>query len=126
MSLSARRGGGTDPATLDTSRHAIATRLSMVAPEEDEAMLRGAGFSVVSLFYAGLRFRGWVGYAGVELFAASTAFEVEMVIVCFWPAVDFAMLSAAFFVKPRLVKRVACAALRVATTPRPRAVRGRS
>ena len=28
-----------------------------------EASLREAGFSNVSLFYAGLSFRGWVGYA---------------------------------------------------------------
>lgn len=55
---------GTDPAQLQSSREAIGTRLSILAPEEEEAMLREAGFSDVSLFYAGLSFRGWVAYAG--------------------------------------------------------------
>ena len=41
----------------------IATRLTILAPEEEEAMLRAAGFTGVSLFYAGLSFRGWVAYA---------------------------------------------------------------
>lgn len=54
---------GTDPAKAEAARQAIATRLSILSPEEDEAMLREAGFSGVSLFYAGLSFRGWVGYA---------------------------------------------------------------
>jgi len=54
---------GTDPAQLEVSRQAIATRLSILAPEEEEAMLREAGFSNVSLFYAGLSFKGWVSYA---------------------------------------------------------------
>ncbi len=55
--------GGTDPANAESARRAIATRLSVLSPEEDEAMLRQAGFSNVSLFYAGLGFRGWVAYA---------------------------------------------------------------
>lgn len=55
---------GTSPAQLESSRHAIGARLTILAPEEEEAMLREAGFSNVSLFYAGLSFRGWVGYAG--------------------------------------------------------------
>lgn len=54
---------GTDPAQLESSRRAIATRLAVLAPEEEEAMLAEAGFSNVSLFYAGLSFRGWVSYA---------------------------------------------------------------
>jgi tRNA (cmo5U34)-methyltransferase len=54
---------GTDPAQLESSRQAIATRLSILAPEEEEAMLREAGFSDIALFYAGLSFRGWVAYA---------------------------------------------------------------
>lgn len=32
-------------------------------PEQDEAILREAGFGNVSLFYAGFTFRGWVWYA---------------------------------------------------------------
>lgn len=55
--------GGTDPANAESARQAIATRLSVLSPEEDEAMLRQAGFSNVGLFYAGLSFRGWVAYA---------------------------------------------------------------
>lgn len=55
--------GGADPAHAESARQAISTRLSIMAPEEDEAMLRDAGFSNVSLFYAGLSFRGWVAYA---------------------------------------------------------------
>lgn len=55
---------GTDPAQLQGSREAIGSRLSILAPEEEEAMLREAGFVGVSLFYAGLSFRGWVAYAG--------------------------------------------------------------
>jgi len=56
---------GTDPANAESARHAMSTRLSILAPEEEEAMLRDAGFSNVSLFYAGLSFRGWVAYAQV-------------------------------------------------------------
>ena len=52
-----------DPAQLEAARQAIGTRLSILAPEEEEAMLRAAGFTGVSLFYAGLSFRGWVAYA---------------------------------------------------------------
>lgn len=55
--------GGTDPAHTESAEHAIATRLSILAPEEDEAMLRRAQFSDVSLFYAGLSFKGWIAYA---------------------------------------------------------------
>lgn len=54
---------GTDPAQLQGSREAIGTRLSILSPEDEEAMLEEAGFSGVSLFYAGLSFRGWVAYA---------------------------------------------------------------
>lgn len=54
---------GADPANVESAKQAIATRLCILSPEDDEAMLRDAGFSNVSLFYAGLSFRGWVGYA---------------------------------------------------------------
>lgn len=54
---------GTDPARLESAQQAIATRLTILAPEDEEAMLREAGFNGVSLFYAGLSFRGWVAYA---------------------------------------------------------------
>lgn len=59
--------GGVDPANAENARRAIGERLSVLSPEEDEAMLRDAGFSDVSLFYAGLSLRGWVGYASPSL-----------------------------------------------------------
>jgi tRNA (cmo5U34)-methyltransferase len=55
--------GGTDAAHAESARRAIGTQLSILSPEEDEAMLREAGFADVSLFYAGLSLRGWVAYA---------------------------------------------------------------
>jgi tRNA (cmo5U34)-methyltransferase len=54
---------GTDPAAMESARQAIGSRLTILAPDEEEAMLREAGFRDVSLFYAGLSFRGWVAYA---------------------------------------------------------------
>lgn len=54
---------GTDPALLESCRQAVANRLTILAPEEEEAMLREAGFSGVTLFYAGFSFRGWVACA---------------------------------------------------------------
>jgi tRNA (cmo5U34)-methyltransferase len=54
---------GTDLANVASARQAIATRLSVLSPQEDEAMPHHAGFANISLFYAGLSFRGWVGYA---------------------------------------------------------------
>lgn len=50
---------GTDP----DQAAAIDSRLTILSPEQDEAILWEAGFSNVSLFYAGFTFRGWVGYA---------------------------------------------------------------
>lgn len=41
---------------------AISERLPLLSPEQDEAILRDAGFADVALFYAGFTFRGWVGY----------------------------------------------------------------
>lgn len=50
---------GIDPDQAAT----IDSHLTILSPEQDEAILREAGFSKVSLFYAGFTFRGWVGYA---------------------------------------------------------------
>lgn len=50
-------------AQIENSRRAIATHLTILSPEEEEDMLRQAGFRHISLFYAGLGFRGWVAYA---------------------------------------------------------------
>lgn len=54
---------GTPEEQLHNARQAIGTRLTILSPEEEEAMLREAGFSGVSLFYAGFSLRGWVCYA---------------------------------------------------------------
>ena len=54
--------GGGDPQN-HAARTAIATNLTILAPEEEEAMLNEAEFTDITLFYAGLSFRGWVCYA---------------------------------------------------------------
>jgi tRNA (cmo5U34)-methyltransferase len=54
---------GVEPAQAENARSIIATRLPILAPEDDEQLLRDAGFGGVSLFYVGLAFRGWVAYA---------------------------------------------------------------
>src|SRR5262249_20919548 len=41
----------------------MAAHLPILPTEEDEALLRDAGFSDVALFYAGFTFRGWVATA---------------------------------------------------------------
>ena len=55
---------GTPADQLERAQQAIGTRLSILAPDEEEQMLREAGFADVSQFYAGFSFRGWVAYAG--------------------------------------------------------------
>ncbi|MBB3563430.1 tRNA (cmo5U34)-methyltransferase [Rhizobium sp. BK512] len=54
---------GTDPARVENARKAMRERLHILAPEEEETMLREAGFSGVALFYTAFSFRGWVAYA---------------------------------------------------------------
>jgi tRNA (cmo5U34)-methyltransferase len=54
---------GVDAAVAERAHQAIGERLPIVAPEEDEALLRDAGFADVGLFYAGFTFRGWVARA---------------------------------------------------------------
>ena len=56
-------GSGIEPDKAANARAAIDAQLTILTPEQDEAMLREAGFSHVSLFYVGFTFRGWVGYA---------------------------------------------------------------
>jgi tRNA (cmo5U34)-methyltransferase len=41
---------------------AIGSRLPVLAPEQDAALLQEAGFGGVELFYAAFSFKGWVGY----------------------------------------------------------------
>lgn len=54
---------GVAPEQAASAALAIPERLPILAPEEDEALLREAGFADVTLFYVGLAFRGWVAYA---------------------------------------------------------------
>lgn len=54
---------GIEPDKAETARAGIGQKLPILTPEQDEAVLRDAGFSNVSLFYTGFTFRGWVGYA---------------------------------------------------------------
>ena len=73
---------GTDLSHLERSRQAIGTRLNILSPEQDEAMLREAGFSNISLFYAGFSCKGLgglcvitkiikLGYESVNAFSAA-------------------------------------------------------
>jgi tRNA (cmo5U34)-methyltransferase len=57
---------GTPETHVDRARQAMMTKLSILAPAEEEALLRDAGFSRIDLFYAGFSFRGWVAYAGTD------------------------------------------------------------
>jgi tRNA (cmo5U34)-methyltransferase len=54
---------GVAPDHAANAQAAIDARLTILTPEQDEAILCEAGFSGVSLFYAGFAFRGWVAYA---------------------------------------------------------------
>ena len=56
-------GSGFEPGQMAKSIAAIGDRLPVLSPQDDEALLREAGFAGVSLFYAALTFRGWVAYA---------------------------------------------------------------
>jgi tRNA (cmo5U34)-methyltransferase len=47
----------------EKARAAVEAHLNLLSPEQDEAILRDAGFSDVSLFYAAFTWRGWVAYA---------------------------------------------------------------
>ncbi len=53
---------GVPAAQAENAIAAINERLPLLSPEQDEALLRQAGFEGVELFYAGFTFRGWVGY----------------------------------------------------------------
>lgn len=53
---------GVEPDRAAAARTAI-RQLSILPPEQDEAILRNAGFSAPTLFYTGFTFRGWVAYA---------------------------------------------------------------
>jgi len=48
---------------MEGAREALQTKLTILSPEQEESMLREAGFANVSQFYLGFTFRGWVAYA---------------------------------------------------------------
>jgi tRNA (cmo5U34)-methyltransferase len=54
---------GVEPQKAANAHAAVDAHLHILTPEEDEAVLRDAGFWGVSLFYTGFTFRGWVAYA---------------------------------------------------------------
>lgn len=51
------------PEKAQSAAAAIERQLPILSPEQDEALLREAGFSSLGVFYVGLAFRGWVAYA---------------------------------------------------------------
>ncbi|WPO39970.1 class I SAM-dependent methyltransferase [Tardiphaga sp. 42S5] len=53
---------GVPAANAENAISAIGERLPLLSPEQDEALLRDAGFTDIALFYAGFTFRGWVAY----------------------------------------------------------------
>jgi tRNA (cmo5U34)-methyltransferase len=54
---------GADPDHARNARAAVEAYLNVLSPEQDEAILRDADFSDVSLFYAAFTWRGWIAYA---------------------------------------------------------------
>lgn len=50
-------------AHLDNALQVMGSKLTILPPEAEEAMLAEAGFEDISLFYAALSFRGWVAYS---------------------------------------------------------------
>jgi len=54
---------GVPPQHAARARDKIAAELAVLAPQEDEAILREAGFTDVQMFYMGFAFRGWVATA---------------------------------------------------------------
>lgn len=56
-------GATASGAQLDNALRAMGSKLTILAPAEEEALLVEAGFEDVSLFYAALSFRGWAAYS---------------------------------------------------------------
>lgn len=54
---------GLDPEQARASMAAIGAQLPILAPKQDEDLMRKAGFSNIETFYIGLAFRGWVATA---------------------------------------------------------------
>lgn len=54
---------GIDPASARQRAAAVGSQLPILSPQQDEDMLREAGFAEVEMFYAAFGFRGWVARA---------------------------------------------------------------
>jgi tRNA (cmo5U34)-methyltransferase len=54
---------GAEAGQVNNMRSAVEKSLNMFDPEQDEAILRDAGFVDVDLFFAAFTWRGWVAYA---------------------------------------------------------------
>ena len=54
---------GVPPEHAARARDKVAAELAVLTPQEDEAILREAGFTDVQMFYMGFAFRGWVASA---------------------------------------------------------------
>ncbi|NWD44043.1 class I SAM-dependent methyltransferase [Pseudomonas yamanorum] len=53
---------GVPPEDAQRAIAAISSHLPVLSPNDDEALLREAGFEGVELFYAGFSFKGWIAY----------------------------------------------------------------
>ena len=54
---------GVEPEQATTAAAAIGKQLPILTPEQDEELMRRAGFSDISTFFVALAFRGWVARA---------------------------------------------------------------
>lgn len=54
---------GVDPEQARAAAAAIGKQLPILTPDQDEELMRKAGFSNISVFYVALAFRGWVAHA---------------------------------------------------------------
>lgn len=54
---------GADPQQAAKGRDAVDAHLSLLDPTEDERILRDAGFSDITMFYAAFTWRGWIARA---------------------------------------------------------------
>lgn len=54
---------GVDAEMAENARIAVAAQLSLLSPEDDETLMREAGFQNVTPFYSAFTWRGWAGYA---------------------------------------------------------------
>jgi tRNA (cmo5U34)-methyltransferase len=55
--------GGAEPRSAEDWRRAVDDQLTLLSPEQDEELLREAGFSKVTTFYAAFTWRGWAANA---------------------------------------------------------------